>query len=437
MSAVLLPFAVVLFLVALNGFFVAAEFALIGAPRTLIEKEAAEGHLLARRVLTVQSDSRRQDQFIATAQLGITLASLGLGMYGEHSLAKWLGEAFLRHGWSDAHGIAAHSAASVVAVAALTYLHIVLGEMVPKSLALQSPQRLVKWIVPIMLVFQWFVYPLVLVLNATGNGLLRLCGITRREVSDHHRSPEELSYIVDESEVGGELGKESADVLRELLEFGELTAGEVMVPRTQIVGIAIDLSGEEIQILLRQKPHTRYLVYEGDLDRVIGFVHVKDLLRRLRTGQGVPVDVIRAVPFVPASSSLESVLRAMRTSRSQLTVVMDEHGGTAGLVTVEDLFEEVIGEISEDVGERPEIHRESPTELVVRGTVRLDQLAEELEIDLEHETVDTVSGLVLAELERPAQIGDQVEFKDLIFQVIAVRGRGVAECRVVHHSPQS
>ncbi len=434
MIALLVPMIIVFILIALNGFFVAAEFALIGTPRTLIEKEAGEGSRLARRVVGILEDPRKQDRFIATAQLGITLASLGLGMYGEHTLAQWLGRFLLEQGWGEARWFAAHSVSSVIAVTVLTYLHIVLGEMVPKSLALQGPHRVVKWITPFMEVFQWIVYPLVLVLNGIGNLLLRVLGIRRQE-SEHLRTPEELSYIVDESETGGELGRESANVLRELLEFGELSAGEAMVPRTQIVGIATDMVGSEIRDLIRKRPHTRYLVYENDLDKIIGFVHVKDLLKAIRDSEGLPREAVRPVPFLPGSSSLESVLREMRKSHSQLAVVMDEHGGTAGLLTVEDLFEEVVGEISEDTAERPEIMKVAEGSYVVRGTVRLTDLGEELDVDLEHEFVDTVSGVVLAQLERPAQVGDVVHFRGVDFKVISVRGRGVADCSVTYVKP--
>lgn len=428
MNEILFPSTVILLLICLNGFFVAAEFALIGTPRTLMEKEVDEGGQLAQRVLLILSDSKKQDRFIATAQLGITLASLGLGMYGEHTLALWIGKALEAYDWGADRWITAHSLASIIAVAFLTYFHIVLGEMVPKSLALQEPQRIVKWIAPIMAVFEFFTFPFVFLMNGAGNLLLRALGIRREGSLEHYRTPEELSYIVDESETGGKLGKESASVLRDLLEFGDLTAGEVMIPRTQIVGIATGSSGLEVQGMLRKRPHTRYVIYESDIDRIVGFVHVKDLLRHVHSPVGVPLSVIRPVPFVPESSSLESVLGAMRRTRSQLTVVMDEHGGTAGLLTVEDLFEEVIGEISENSLEKSEIYRDSEGALHALGTVHLADIGEELGITLEHESVDTVSGLILASFERPAQIGDRTVYEGVEFEVIAVKGRGVKEC---------
>ncbi|RYF40411.1 MAG: DUF21 domain-containing protein, partial [Cytophagaceae bacterium] len=216
--------------------------------------------------------------------------------------ADWLGEFFISAGWQTYGFFASHSIASVLSVAFLTYLHIVLGEMVPKSIALHSPQKVVKWIAPAMEVAEWVVYPLVYILNGAGNLLLRIIRIERTE-SAHLKSVDELSYIVDESETGGELGSESANVLRELLEFGDLTAGEAMVPRTQVVGIELEMSSDEIREILRKRPHTRYVVYENDVDKIIGFLHVKDLLRSVRSDKGISRSDVRPLPFTPCFKS--------------------------------------------------------------------------------------------------------------------------------------
>lgn len=422
---------IVALLILLNGLFVAAEFAIIGTPKTAVEKDAEKGSRASQKVLSVLTDPRKQDNFIATAQLGITSASLGLGMYGEHALAEWIAMGLESAGWLEGRWLAAHTAASVIAVVTLTYFHIVIGEMVPKSMALQYPRRVAKRVTPFMRAFQWLTLPLVLALNGIGNVLLRLFGIRREARStEHYRTPEELSYIVNESHTGGKLGKESASVLRELLEFGDLIAGEAMIPRTEIVGIPADADETTIHELIRDHTHTRYIVYEENLDGIIGFVHVKDLLKYLPQGGGLPTEVIRPVPFVPASSSLERVLTAMRKEHSQLTIVMDEHGGTAGIITVEDLFEEVVGEISEDSMAKAEIHRDQQGRIHVSGTSRLDELGEELGLDLEHEQVITVSGLVLDLLERPALVGDIVRWDGIELYVLSVKGRGVGECIV-------
>lgn len=421
-----LPITIITVLILLNGLFVAAEFAIVGVSRAEVEDAVRRRAAGAEQLRAILGDARLQDRYIATAQLGITAASLGLGMYGEHVLADWI--AGWLEGWGVGRWIAAHSVATVMSVAVLTYFHIVIGEMVPKALALQQARRTALRVTPIMRSIQIVFYPLVVGLNGLGNLLLRLGGIDRSVTAEHYRTPEEIAFIVRESQAGGLLRKESADVISELLEFGERTAEEVMVPRVRIVGLAAHAREEEITETLRSAPHARYPVYDGSLDRIVGMVHIKDLLRN--AVRGVPLDRVqlRTIPFVPHTAGMNTVLTAMRASRSQLAVVMDEHGGTAGIVTMEDLFEEVVGEFTDDVGEPADMFRDAEDRLHARGTVRLDELGEALGVVLEHEEVDTVSGLVLALLNRPPRVGDIVTWEEVRMKVHAVRDRGVEEC---------
>ena len=425
----LIPAVIIVALVLLNGLFVSAEFAIVGVPGSELERSVLRGSRVAAYVRDVVRDPRRQDRFIATAQLGITAASLGLGMYGEHVLAGWL--AGLLEGLGTQRWIAAHSVASVLSVAVLTYLHIVVGEMVPKSLALQRPHATVLSIAPIMRAMQFGVYPFVLLLNGIGNGLLRLAGIDRAAGgTEQFRTPEELAYVVRESQAGGLLRKEAAHVVNELLEFGSLTAGEVMLPRVRILGLPAGADAAAIREVLLAAPHSRYPVYEGDLDRVVGVLHVKDVMRVLVAGYRVTTKDVRPVPFVPEAASVDDVLTAMRQTPSQIAIVMDEHGGTAGMLTLEDLFEEVVGEIDDVRDHRPSIHRDAEGRLHVDGTVRLEDAGAALGVVLEHAEVDTVSGVVLTLLGRPPRVGDVVLHEEARFEVTAVRGRGVAECIV-------
>lgn len=427
---------IVAVLLLANALFVAAEFAIVGAPRVSVERRAASGDRVARTVLRILRDPRRQDRYIATAQLGITVASLGLGMYGEHALAEWI------VGWLEAAGlgelrwIAAHTVASILAVAVLTYFHIVVGEMVPKSLALQQPERTAMWVTAPILWLQIAVYPLIVGLNALGNGLLRLVGVNRTYATgEHFRTPEELQFIVRESQAGGMLRKESAEVVQELLDWADLTAGEVMVPRVRITGIPVGATFQDVREIVRGHPHTRYPVYRGSLDDIVGMVHVKDLFRRLRNRRSVHVRDAREVPYVPETATIDTVFEAMRRVRSQMAVVMDEHGGTAGVITLEDLFEEVVGEIEEGPAARPEIFRDTEGVLHAAGTARIEEVGEELGVVLEHEEVDTVSGLVLSILERPPAVGDAVVYDDVRFEVVAVEGHGVREAVVAPVPP--
>jgi CBS domain containing-hemolysin-like protein len=420
---------VVIVLILLNALFVAAEFAIVGAPRASVERRAAEGDRMARVVLDILRDPLRQDRYIATAQLGITAASLGLGMYGEHMLAEWI--ARWLEGLGEWQWVAAHTVASVLAVAVLTYFHIVVGEMIPKSLALQQAEKTALWVTRPVLFIQFILKPLVLLLNGIGILLLRLVGINRSVATgEQYRTPEELQFIVRESQAGGLLRKESARVVQELLEFGDLTAGEVMIPRVRVVGIPVGSGPDEMLAILRANPHTRYPVYEGDLDHIVGVVHIKDLLRRMPNRRALRAAEVRAVPYLPETAEMDTVLAAMRRANSQMAVVMDEHGGTAGVITIEDLFEEVVGEIEEGYVQRPDVYQDTGGRLRVAGTVRIDDVGEALGVVLEHEEVDTVSGLVLALLDRPPVVGDVVEYDDVSFEVTAVQGHGVRECTV-------
>ncbi len=424
----LVPVAIIVVLILLNGLFVAAEFAIVGAPRMTIERLAAQGNRVARTVLRLLEEPVLQDRYIATAQLGITFASLGLGMYGEHVLAAWLAHQLEAMG--AARWIAAHSVASVLAVAILTYFHIVVGEMVPKSLALQYADRTALRVTPAMMWITIALYPLVLALNALGNSVLRLFGIVRSMEAGHHHAPAELRYVIHESQEGGLLRKQAGQVLEDLFRFGELTAGEAMVPRVRVVGLPVDADAATCRELLRTSRHTRYPVYRGDLDHIEGVVHIKDLLRLLLRDQRLNSDHAWPATHVPESMLLGQVLGTMRRERSHLVVVMDEHGGTAGILTVEDLFEEVVGDIEEGVGVEAKLTRDESGALVVDGTVRLDELSDGLGRVIEHDEVETVSGLVLAKLGRAPLAGDRIEYGGMTFEVLAVSGHGVGTCRV-------
>jgi CBS domain containing-hemolysin-like protein len=422
-------FLIIAALILLNGVFVAAEFAIVGAPRASIENLASAGNRLAKRVLAVLEDAKQQDRYIATAQLGITVASLGLGMYGEHVLADAMYEAAGGSGlpaWLISHGVA-----SVMAVAVLTYFHIVVGEMIPKSLALQYAGPMALWITPPMLWIRNALFPFVVALNGIGNLLLKVFGVSRQaQNADQYYTSEELQLVVQESEDRGALRAESGQMLQELFEFGGLTAGEVMVPRVRLAGIPLGTTPDQIRDLLGRTPHTRYPIYERDLDHIIGMIHIKDLLRVLLHHEAIGRTHARPLPLVPETAELDTVLSTMRQERTQMVIVLDEHGGTAGAVTLQDLFEEVVGEIEEGPARAPQVYRDAQGRLRVPGTMRIDELGQEFDLELEHEDVDSVSGLILTVLGRTPAVGDTLRYGRLQFEVTAVKGHGVEECAV-------
>jgi CBS domain containing-hemolysin-like protein len=427
--AELTPVLIIVVLLALNALFVAAEFAIVGVPRTAIERRAQQGNRIARLVRSVLADPRRQDRFIATAQLGITVASLGLGMYGEHVLADWIFhrlEAFGAGSWP-----AAHTIATVASVAFLTYLHIVLGEMIPKSLALQSAEKSVLWITPLMRVINLAVFPLVVALNAIGNLMLRLVGINRSEgSSDHHYSPEELSLIVDESEEGGQLRAEAGQMLRELFAFSDTSARAAMVPRVRVTGIEIGSAPDAVRHIAMVSGHTRYPVFDGDLDHIVGYIHIKELVALVDAGRVVTAADAHPIPQVPDTAPLDDVLATFRRHAAPRAVVFDEHGGTAGVITLEDLFYEVAGDIPEGHAAQASIAPDSRGGFRVEGTVRIDKVGEALGVELEHEDVDSVSGLVLAVLGRLPVVGEAIEYDHVRFEVTKVERHGVGEAWV-------
>lgn len=423
---------IIAILIVLNAIYVAAEFAIVAARRPIVEELAATSRS-ADRVARTLRDQAMQDRYIATAQLGITLASLGLGMYGETVLARGISATIANS--SLPAWLASHAVAGLIAIMVLTYLHIVLGEMIPKAIALVHAERAAMWLSPIILATEIATYPLIRSLNGIGNLLLKGLRLPR-EGTERYHTPQELQYIVRESEESGLLKPQAAEVMEELLEFGQLTAGEVMVPRVKIHGVEFGGMLPELRDTIRVAPHTRYPVFVGDLDHIVGAIHIKDVLRRTRQGRSIAQSDIHPVPFIPETSTLDKVLAAMRQWRTQLAIVMDEHGGTAGLVTIEDVFEEVVGDIDETItGEAPDLFRDGEGVLRAAGTVRVDEVGEELDRTLEHEDVDTVSGLVLALLDRPPVIGDVVTYDGVRFEVVAVAGHGVDECAITLVEP--
>jgi magnesium and cobalt exporter, CNNM family len=414
--------------VLVNAVFVAAEFALVSVPRAAIEHRATRGDRLAGRILQILTSARRQDRYIATSQLGVTTASLGLGMYGEHGLAVWLEPHLNVPG--VLHTLVVHGLAGVLAVALLTFFHIVVGEMVPKSLALRRPVGAVRAVYWPMRGVLALTYPFVAVLNLVGRGCLALLGV-RRQVNPREQSytSDELELIVEESARGGALRAEAGRLVRELFDFGDLSAGQVMVPRVRVIGIPVGASPADVRRLLTAHGHTRYPVFDGDLDHIVGMLHVKDLLRRLMLDEHITAPDVRPIPYVPETAPLDDVLETMQRAHAHLAVVIDEHGGTAGIVSIEDLIEEVVGEIDEGTPERPPLEVQPDGSVRAAGTVRLDELGQQLGVDLEHEEVDSVSGLVLARLGRPPVVGDVVDYGAIRLEVTAISGHGVRDVR--------
>jgi len=427
----LLFWAVVAALVLLNGLFVAAEFAIVAAPKARMSRLADSGSRTAALVRYIQSDAARQDRYIAAAQVGITAASLGLGMYGEHGLAEWLRPHLAGLGWLQEP--ATRSLSGAAAVLLLTYVHVVLGEMVPKSLALFRPERTALAVSTPMLLFSRLVLPLVLLLNGVGNLILRVFRIPLAGEPAGVHTPRELELIVEESHEQGTLGEQESEILVNLLHFRELMVRKVMVPRTAVIGIPVDSSVEEAVAIAVETRHTRYPVYGESLDDIRGILHVKELFRELRRAPGERsiAGAMRPPVFVPEQLTLEELLVEFQKRGAQVAVVLDEYGGTSGMVTLEDVLEEIFGEVQDEFDEEePAIQRLDDRRWALSGRVRLDEFEEETGVAFDREDVDTVGGLALALLGRPAAIGDEVEHQGVRMRVTALDGLAVGRLEV-------
>ncbi len=427
MSEYLVPLLIITFLILLNGLFVAAEFAIVAAPRPRLMQAAERGSKSARHVLLILNDPAKQNRYLATAQIGITVASLGLGMYGEHTVAEWLYHPLSRY--TDFAEPLAHSIATVLAIAVMTYFHVVVGEMVPKSLAIQHAERAVLQLDSPMNLLRKLLLPVVVILNGIGNAVVRLMGIPPVDARSRLFSADELEYLMEESTEVGLMEADEQLFIENIFDLRDRTVGQIMTQRRHIVGLSITANEQETIDLVCEQRHSRYPVYHKDLDDIIGVLHAKTLARQQASEGQIPFDLrslARPVAFVPESLPLDDMLARFRRDRRQLAVVVDEYGGTAGLVTLEDIIEEVVGEILDEFDQEIPPLEYLETHLVrVRGDLLVDELNQLCDLNLVHPEADTVGGLIMVSLGRLAEPGDQATLQNVTFEVEAVEGRAV------------
>ncbi len=417
----------VVVLVLANAFFVAAEFALVGSRRSRLDELANAGDRKARLARqAVQS----LDRYISATQLGITLASLGLGWMGEPALASLI-NAML--GWlpGTVAVVTAHGLASIIAFVIITVLHIILGELVPKAVALLFPETVSRWVAMPLLGFSWVMAAPIALLNGTANMLLHLIGVTAPGEHERLHSPEELRLLVEQSEEGGSLLKQDARLLEGVFEFSEKSAQEVMTPRTQIAALDQDLTVEEAADEVARHGRSRYPVFTESLDEIVGIVHSKDILGALRREPGLNVRSIMREPiFVPGTREVEDVLTDMKRLKSHMAVVLDEYGGTAGLVTMEDLLEEIVGDIF-DEHDTPQLELQDEGVALIDGSLSIGDFNTEHGTALDDTDYTTIGGWVFGALGRLPKAGDRVAAGDRVLEVAEMDGRRVRSVRLV------
>jgi CBS domain containing-hemolysin-like protein len=415
-------------LLVANGFFVGAEFALTAARRTKIEQLAEQG---SRRAQAALASMRELSFMLSGAQLGITMASLGLGFVAEPAVARLL-EAAL--GWTTIPPAVLHTISLVVALLIVVYLHMVIGEMAPKNIAISEPERSALWMAPPFRLYANLFRPVIWLLNAVANGGTRLLGVEPRDEVEVAHSADDIATMVAISRRQGLIEEFQHRLLSGALRFGDLDVAAVMVPRTEVVAVRVDVTPAEVEGLVLQTGHSRVPVYRESLDDMIGFVHVKDLLGVPDDRWEAPLDpsIVRPLVVVPESGKIHRLLAEMRRRRNHIAVVVDEHGGTAGIVTLEDLVEELVGEIRDeyDAGEG-EIRRVGAGRFVVPGSMRPDQLARPIGLKLPEGDYETVGGFVMDRLDRVPRPGDRVEHDGWLLRVRRMDGMRVAEVEII------
>jgi len=425
LAATLWRLAALLALVFANGFFVAAEFSIVTVRKTRIDQLIAEGHRTARAVRRAVSDP---DSYIAATQLGITMASLGLGWIGEPTLAALIQPAFTALPVMIAEATA-HTIAVAIAFAIVTALHIVLGELAPKTIALEKSEATALLVVPPTEIFMRVFSPFIRVLNRTGRAVVNMLGLRSRGGHAMVHSEEELMMLVTASQEAGVLEEQEEQMLHRVFGFADLTAGQVMIPRTELVAVAAEMALGELVASIGAGRHTRLPVYRDDLDNVVGMLHLTDLLRALAAGDGgVNAGALaREVLTVPETLGADDLLTEMRRRRAREALVIDEYGGTAGLVTFESLMERIVGEIPGESG--------AQTRVVVRpdGSADIDGLAlvtdvnPQFGLDIDEATYTTVGGYMLGRLGRRARVGDTIDVDGRKMRVEALDGMRVAK----------
>ena len=450
--------AIVFLLVLANAFFVASEFALVSVRKTRIDQLAAEGN---RTASIVQRAVRDLDRYIAATQVGITLASLLLGGIGERTLEPILSFVF---SWVPDQWLGITRAALVAGVAyfIMTALHVIIGELMPKSIALQRPESTSLWIGRPMTLFAILFSPLIWLLNGIGNALLRMLGFHAAEGHAQVHSPEELDMIFTESHKGGEINQTEFEILHRVVRFSDTNVRAVMIPRLEMQALPAAISRRELVEFLLSRPHTRIPVYQDSLDEILGIVNTKDLehlynrelsheLMQLKSmvmagGNGRPaVDVyqesdekilnltplVMDAVFVPETVRIDTLLGVLRKNRQQIAIIVDEYGVTAGLITVADLLEQVFGDLPDEAAEtEPDILPRPDGSVQLAGGVSIDEVNELYGLGFRSDEAVTMAGLVLTALGRTAAVGDEVEINGARLRVENVDGFRISRLKL-------
>jgi len=424
---ILFQLLLVFFLIAMNGFFVAAEFACVKIRPSRLETLIQEG---SRQAKYAKKLTDHLDASLSVTQLGITLASLGLGWVGEPAVATLILPITHAIGLDDVIG---HTIALALAFSIITGLHIVLGELTPKTMAIQNVEKIMLSVALPMLVFHRVMYPFVWLLNHVANWVAHRMGFHTASEGDDAHTEEEIRLLMEESHRQGLIDDTEVDFVDNVFDFTDLNVREIMTPRTDMVCLYLeDTMDENLHIILEEQL-TRYPICHEDKDHIVGFLHVKDLMRVMAEGRKPNLRrLARKALIVPESMDVSVLLKTMQKQRSQMAIVVDEYGGTAGMVTIEDIVEEIVGDIQDEFDEeRPTAERRGKRIFSVDAKMLLEELEDILEIDIEDEDVDTVGGWLYDQIGQAPRVGQMAASGGNLFYVEEVDG--VRITRVLIH----
>lgn len=424
----LIPIIIIVFLILLNGIFVAAEFSIVTASRPQLRKKSEEGSPTASQILDILSSPEKQNQYITTAQMGITVASLGLGMYGEHVIADWI--VVPLHNLGHLAEPLSHTIASIVSVSLLTYFHVVLGEMVPKSFALQTASSTVMALYTPLNISKKLFSPIVFILNHISAFVIKIFGLSPEDDRSHIFTPEDLEFIVGESQEFGLIEKSDQVFIENILDLEERTAGHIMTHRNRIQAISIEMLPGEIIATICDTNKTRYPVYEENLDHILGVLHIKDIARWQVNNPGQQPnlrELLRPVIFIPETLSLNELLIKFRDEGLQIAIALDEFGGTSGIITLEDLVEEVVGEILDEFDqETAPFIKVTENTIRVRGDILLAELEQHFNIKFEEEIeANSIGGYIMSHLGYIPSPQDTILIDSIRFTVEETEGLAV------------
>lgn len=413
-------------LVLINGFFVAAEFSMVKVRKSRIETLVLEGNRSAKHTLKVVNDL---NEYLSACQLGITLASLGLGWIGEPALADLFMPLFKLMNMPD---VTVHSISFILAFSLITGFHIVLGELAPKSLAIISSEKTaINTALPLILFYK-ITYPIMWAFNHSTNFVLKIFGLSQVDDHDVAHTDEEIKILVEESYKHGLIDQTELTFVDNIFDFSEKTVKEIMIHRTDMVCIFLEDSFEEIIQTALNEELTRYPVCKDSKDNVVGFIHIKDLYKQKIEGSNENIEgIIRDIKFVPESMSIGKLFKIFQIEKKQIAIVIDEFGGTSGLVTIEDILEEIVGEIQDEFDDEGEaIKKLEDGSYIVDGKVHIEDINELLDINIHEENIDTIGGWVYSQLKGYPHANEKVSFDEFEFTILKFDRKRISKVQI-------